>query len=237
MGKKICLLKYYTMQKSFQSLTRGIHDDCAYKQRLHESTSPLSYVINPMAYESCSKCHMGYPGFIGSLGGNGFGIGPDRVDIDSDLRGQTRLQSRCASHLYNPTSYKNCARCGNCDQGLPCGCDHCQSRDVSNLKDCRPGIIPVESMDTRAFDACNPSRSAYLDRFDYLCSNPQDPARIFNYPGNRRLGAETRIDMRDFCGADVPNCKKAANPPNMKPCHYGNQGCRYLADTGKGVYN
>ncbi len=224
------------MQKSYQTNTRGLYDDCSYQQKMHESTSPLSYMINPMAYESGSKCNMAYPGFIGALGGQGFGIGPDRVDVDSDLRGQTRLQSKCASHRYNPTAHKRCHKCDNCTEGLPCGCQHCQTRDLSGLKDCRPGIIPVESSDTRAFDACNPSRNQYIDRFDYLCSNPQDPKRIFNYSGNRRLGAETRLDMRDFCGSDAPNCKKT-NPPTMEECNFGGQGCRYIADTSKGVYN
>lgn len=227
--------KNMQLQKSYNSQTRSISDDCAYKQRLHESTSPLSYVINPQAYESCSKCHMAYPGFIGALGGEGFGIGPDRIDIDSDLRGQTRISSRCASHKYNPLANKFCNGCKNCDQGLPCGCRHCQSKDVSGLKDCRPGIIPVESLDTRAFDACNPARSPYIDRFDYLCKNPQDLSRIIFYPGNRRLGAETRLDMRDYCGANAPDCAKM-NLPNARPCDFGG-GCRYLGDMNKGVYN
>ena len=226
--------KNQMLQKSYHSQTRGINDDCAYKQRLHESTSPLTYVINPEAYESCSKCHMAYPGFIGALGGKGFGLGPDRVDIDSDLRGQTRLQSKCASHLYNPLANKNCSGCQNYDQGLPCGCRQCQSRDVSNLKDCRPGIIPVESLDTRSFNACNPTRAPYINRFETLCKNPQDPARIFFYPGNRRLGAETRLDMRDYCGANASDCAKI-NLPNTRDCKFGG-GCRYLDDMNKGVY-
>jgi hypothetical protein len=41
------------IQKSYRALTRGISDDCAYKQRLHESTSPLLYQINPIANEAC----------------------------------------------------------------------------------------------------------------------------------------------------------------------------------------
>ena len=223
------------MQKSYHSLTRNIHDDCAYNQRIHESTSPLTYVINPLAYESCTKCHMAYPGFIGALGGQGFGIGPDRVDVDSDLRGQTRLQSRCASHTYNPLSYKYCSACQNCDQGLPCGCAHCKTRDVSGLKDCRPGIIPIESQDSRAFNACNDTKNRYLDRFDYLCQNPQDPKRVFFYPGNRRLGAETRLDIRDYCGSNCTDCAKT-NLPSKQACQYGGLGCRHLGDMNKGVY-
>lgn len=223
-----------SIQKSFKSLTRGIYDDCSYKRRLHESTSPLLYNINPIAYESCTKCHQAYPGFIGALGGQGFGVGPNRIDIDSDLRRQTRLLTNCPSHKYNPHSYNYCGACKKCDQGLPCGCRHCKTKDVSNLQDCRPGIIPIESLDTRAFGGCNPTRSAYLDRFDYLCANPQAADRVFHYPGNRRLGAETRMDMKDFCGAGCNTNKPKL--PNMNDCRTGSGGCRYLRDSGKGIY-
>jgi len=223
-----------SIQKSFRSQTRTISDDCAYKRRLHESTSPLLYNINPIAYESCTKCHMAYPGFIGSLGGQGFGIGPDRVDIDSDLRGQTRLLTNCPTHKYNPHSYKYCGSCQNCNQGLPCGCEHCKHKDVSGLKDCRPGIIPIESLDTRAFDACNPAREAYLDRFDYLCCNPQAPSRWAFYPGNRRLGAETRLDMKDHVSSCADGIK--ARLPDMKDCRTGSGNCRYNSDFGKNIY-
>lgn len=231
----------------YKALTRGIHDDCAYKQKLYESTSPLLYQLNPVAYESCNKCHMGYPGFIGKLGGDGFGIGPDRIDIDSDLRGQTRLLSKCPTHKYNPHAYSYCNRCEKCNLGLPCGCDHCRTRDVSHLNDCRPGIIPIESLDTRSFNACSDLNGVFINRFDYLCHNPQDPTRIFMYPDNRRLGEETRLDMKDF----NRGCNYYHNPavlPETKPCFAGGNtfyggptansslGCRYREDMNKNIF-
>lgn len=223
-----------SIQKHFKSLTRGTYDSCAYKRRLHESTSPLLYKINPIAYESCTKCHMSYPGFIGTMGGMGFGIGPDRVDVDSDLRGQTRLLSNCPTHKYNPLSYRHCGTgCENCDQGLPCGDERCRARDVSNLSDCRPGIIPIESLDTRSFDACNPQKDMYLNRFDFLCENPQSPERWAFYGGNRRLGAETRLDMKDHCTRCLP---LRPNLPNKTRCYHGDMGCRHIKDFGKGIY-
>jgi hypothetical protein len=220
-------------QKSYKSLTRGIYDDCAYKRQLHESTSPLLYQINPVAYESCSKCHMAYPGFIGNMGGaaGGFGIGPDRVDVDSDLRGQTRLLTKCPSHKYNPHSYSYCSACTNCNLGLPCGCQHCKTRDVSHLNDCRPGIIPLESLDTRSFDGCNDLNGIYIDRFDHICANPQDPDKIFFYPGNRRLGDNTQLDMRDYSTQCVN-----AKLPNRTPCATGQMGCRHVKDFDKNIF-
>lgn len=227
-----------SIKKNFRSQTHLLNDDCAYKRRIHESTSPLLYNINPIAYESCTKCHQAYPGFIGALGGKGFGIGPNRIDIDSELRNQSRLLSRCPSHKYNPTSYKNCGSCKKCDQGLPCGCQHCATKsDVSRLQDCRPGIIPIESLDTRAFGGCNTTKDQYLDRFDYLCTNPQ-AVGVFHTPSEKvRLGANTRQNIRDFYG----NCKDANRPrlPNMNDCRTGSGlGCRNIknGDFGKGIF-
>ena len=151
--------------KSNKALSRLIHDDCAYKHRLYESTSPLMYRINPVFAEACSKCHMGYPGFIGTLGGFGFGVGPDRIDIDSDLRGETRLITKCPTHKYNPNSYIYCSKCSNCNAGLPCGCAHCKHSDVSHLQDCRPGIVPIESLDTRNFNGCSDLNGIFINLF------------------------------------------------------------------------
>lgn len=225
-----------SIQKSFKSQSNLINDDCAYQRRLHESTSPLMYNINPIAYESCTKCHMAYPGFSGALGGQGFGIGPDRVDIDSDLRGQTRLLTNCPTHKYNPSSYKYCGACSACDQGIPCpnNCNHCRTRDVSHLRDCRPGIIPIESLDTRAFDSCNPLGEKYVNRFDFLCANPQAPQRIFNTPSEKiRLGHNTRQNMRDFAGNCAGNRPQL---PNMNDCRTGAGGCRQVNQTHTGIY-
>ena len=229
-----------SIQKSFRSQTRTISDDCAYKRRIHESTSPLLYNINPLAYESCTKCHMAYPGFIGALGGQGFGIGPSRIDKDSELRQTTRLLSRCPSHKYNPNANAYCGSCKKCDQGLPCGCQHCAKKTATNnLQDCRPGIIPVESLDTRAFNGCNAQKSSYLDRFAFLCANPQSVNRVFYTPSEKlRLGHNTRQDMRDYCGSGCKTNKPKL--PNKKACQTGAGGCRYIGggngDFAKGIY-
>lgn len=220
-----------SIQKNFKSLTSMRNDDCTYKAYLAQSTSPMLYNLSILPYESCQKCHMAYPGFIGKMGGDGFGIGPDRIDIDSDLRGQTRLLSDCPSHKYSPQSYSYCGSCNNCNQGLPCGCDHCKTKDVSNLGDCRPGIIPVESMDTRTWNGCNDLNGLYIDRFDHLCHNPQSPDRIFFYPGNRRLGANTQLDMKDYSTQCVN-----AKLPNSCPCGSGGLGCTHVADFKNGIF-
>ena len=233
-------MKKQQIAKSFKQLTRNIHDDCAYKHRLYESTSPLLYNINPIAYESCNKCRMGYPGFIGSLGGHGFGIGPDRVDVDSDIRGQTRILSRCPTHRYNPYSYGTCNQCEKCNTGLPCGCDHCKSQDMDSLKECRPGIIPIDSLDTRQWNACSDLNGIFINRYDHLCQNPQVQDRWRFYPGNRRLGAETRLDARDSYPVDASGQHMDSfnmNLAHRDSCKAGSgSGCRKLQDFNTNIY-
>ena len=75
--------KYSQMSPVYNTHNRLLYDKCAYEHRLYESTSPLAYNINPIAYESCSKCQMLYPGFLGSMGGFGFGVGPNEIDLES----------------------------------------------------------------------------------------------------------------------------------------------------------
>lgn len=231
-----------SIQKSFKSLTRGIYDDCAYKKRLAESVSPLLYSINPIAYESCTKCKTGvmaHPQIPPASRGAGFGFGMPStlVDVDSDLRRQTRLLTNCPSHKYNPLSYNYCQSCPRCDKGLPCGCSHCVTSSHAQ-DDCHPGIIPVEALDTRAFDACNPTKNMFLsNQFQFLCSNPQAPQRWNFYGSNRRLGANTQLDIRDHVATQAPCSMVSPNLPKREPCTFGNMGCRYGADFGKGIYN
>lgn len=195
-----------------QNLTRGIYDKCAYNQRLHESTSPLNYVINPVYSETASKCHQPYVGYLGSLGGAGYGVGSDRIDLESDIMGKTRLLSKCPSHSYNPHSYSYCGACPNCSAGMPCNCSHCKTTDINNLQDCNPAILPVESLDSRNWNACSDLNGVFINRFDYLCQNPQDPNRVIFYKNtNRRLGEETRLDIKD---------KYPYGPRGMMSCNH-----------------
>lgn len=98
-----------------------MYDTCAYKKKLEESTSPLSYILNPMAYEHCSKCRVEF----GLQGGPQVSHHPgNMIDLENDLRGATRPASHCPSKHYTP----RCRNCRNCNEGLPCGCYHCKEK-------------------------------------------------------------------------------------------------------------
>ena len=81
------------------SSNRLMYDTCAYKKSLDESTGTLAYVLNPMKYENCNKCRME----LGILGGPSVSqIKGNLVDLENDLRGQTRPLSQCPSRKYQP---------------------------------------------------------------------------------------------------------------------------------------
>ena len=86
------------------SSNRLLYDDCAYKQRLDESVDPLSYMLNPIKYENCNKCRVN-KGIV--AGTNVSNIRGNLVDLENDLRGQTRSLSDCSSRKYIPNINNN----------------------------------------------------------------------------------------------------------------------------------
>lgn len=81
------------------SSNRLIYDSCAYQKNLQQSTSPLDYMLYTGKYENCAKCRIEF----GVVGGNGVSLfSGNLVDLESDLRGQTRQASLCPSTMYVP---------------------------------------------------------------------------------------------------------------------------------------
>ncbi|CAH6421740.1 Hypothetical protein KVN_LOCUS426 [uncultured virus] len=78
------------------SSNRLIYDNCAYEKDLHESTSPLMYNLYQGKFEHCQKCR--FDQFITPY---------MLVDIESELRNQTRPQSNCDQFKYNPKCPKS----------------------------------------------------------------------------------------------------------------------------------
>ena len=81
------------------SSNRLIYDECAYKKTLQQSTDPLNYALYTGKYENSAKCRIE----LGSVGGNGVSLfNGNLVDLESDLRGQTRQTSLCPCDKYGP---------------------------------------------------------------------------------------------------------------------------------------
>ncbi len=82
------------------SFNRLIYDDCSYAQELSQTTSILSYQLDPNRYYNCNACR----NTLGLVGGNNVSIAKNGnlVDIESDLMG-IRPLSKCPEMKYmNP---------------------------------------------------------------------------------------------------------------------------------------
>lgn len=105
------------------SSNRLSYDSCAYEKSLQQSTSPLDYMLYNGKYENSSKCRIEF----GTLGGNGVSLfDGNLVDLESELRGQTRQASLCPSKSYTQTG-KNYDDKGN---GMPYSSNACNTKIV-----------------------------------------------------------------------------------------------------------
>ena len=85
------------------SSNRSLYDTCNYQKRLYESTSPLLHQTYFGAVENVNKCRDD-PNFF-PLRNH-----PTIIDIESDLRNQTRPYSKCDQFKYSPS----CTKSGMC---------------------------------------------------------------------------------------------------------------------------
>jgi len=82
------------------SSNRLSYDSCAYKTDLKQSTDPLQYMLYQGKYYNDSHCRNSF----GLVGGNGVSLySGNLVDLESDLRGQTRMASECSSKMFQPS--------------------------------------------------------------------------------------------------------------------------------------
>jgi len=73
------------------------YDSCAYNKELNEQLNEFKYIMDDSKYVNCNKCRM----VKGIVGGNDVSqISGNLVDLESDLRGQTRMSSLCPSHHW-----------------------------------------------------------------------------------------------------------------------------------------
>lgn len=81
------------------SFNRLTYDTCTYKKDLAESVGVLDWVLDPIRYENDHKCRHE----LGLVGGTAVShISGNLVDLESDLRGQTRIINRCGCHEWQP---------------------------------------------------------------------------------------------------------------------------------------
>jgi len=81
------------------SFNKLAYDTPTYKRVLQESVTISDYVFDESRFENASKCRHE----LGLVAGTAVShIEGNLVDLESDLRGQTRLQTMCTARQYAP---------------------------------------------------------------------------------------------------------------------------------------
>ena len=139
------------------SFNRLAYDTCAYEQQLNQSKGPGEYTLNvPKA--TCEPCFPENPQYrvqnqgVSTVGKNHI----KNVDVESDLKGQSRLASKCAKNNFMP----------NCD-----------TYKLTHYRDC---VMTTE--ETRTTNPASNLRGTGWNRWEWLCLNPQDKVSFNNYP-------------------------------------------------------
>jgi hypothetical protein len=150
------------------STNRLPYDDCAYNQSVHVLTDPLYYQLYLGKHENCNRCsHPTQPRNV------------PLVDIESELKNQTRAASLCANMKYSPyCTYSNLKPYGclsTYDQKVPveippelCLYDH-NFIDLYNVP--RPTDNGIPQM---AINICKPPIKTKVDNvmFDPVVLSP-----------------------------------------------------------------
>jgi len=151
------------------SFNRLPYDVNAYQQQLNESVGPMDYMLNVPT--GCDQCYPNDPSVriqksgASTVGGTKF----QNVDVESELKGQTRQASKCPTEQFM---------------------SDCEQPDLTHYKDC-----VIASEETRTTNpACN-LRGTGWNRWEWLCLNPQDKVAFDNHP-NGRVPFDADVSVR-----------------------------------------
>ena len=176
------------------SFNRLNYDTGSYKQELNQSVGPGNYAINKPPI-SCEACYPENPALRLQHRGDSVDKGQFMIDIDSELLGLFRKNSKNPKKHYIP-----CCDGSTCTSGQPCGDgvrESCRSNkgqpkrgqmanDHKKLKHWKECMIPAE--DTRLSNPPCSLRGTGWNRWEWLCLNPQDRVEIpFDWNISNRL--------------------------------------------------
>lgn len=113
------------------SFTNLRYDNCDYKYQLKQSMTPLQYHLDPVKFENSMPCRIE----LGIVGGNNVSLPRGNlVDVESELRGITRVASRCPEYLYNnPCSQENGSNLLTCQDNRKFSNRDCTTIDYSKV--------------------------------------------------------------------------------------------------------
>lgn len=81
------------------SFNRLSYDQNTYQRHLNANVGVLGYIMNPLQYEHQQKCRHEF-GLVG--GTNVSHINGNLVDLESEMRGQTHILSKCGTNQPKP---------------------------------------------------------------------------------------------------------------------------------------
>ena len=85
------------------SSNRLIYDNCAYSLRINDNKDQFKYQVYVPKFENCTKCKLGSEEDKQRMA--------DRVDIESELKDQTRFSTLCPSKKFLPCGFGNNDAC------------------------------------------------------------------------------------------------------------------------------
>lgn len=243
------------------SFNRLNYDTCQYKQTLAESVGPGHYSLNTPPV-SCDPCYPSDPKIRLQRSGASIDTSRPLIDIDSELQNIVRPHSKCPSRKFIPQCSGYDAKGYPCGQGVTNSCTPCEANSNSasaapsteeeqarggagtlhpgskcpdqyagtlrHYKDCS-----LKEDDTRLSNpACN-LRGTGINRWEWLCMNPQDRVEIpFDHNISNRLvvkdnhrpcvqypskpTAQPVAGAAPNCMYTTPTCGVPTNPPSVQ---------------------
>lgn len=159
--------------------TNLIYDECAYNDRVTESTSPMLYRLNPQSVHNCNTCLSD--------------LGPRSSSGVSTTVGSTVAEKQKSIDIENILSNRN-VRPSKCKHGKVNTAD-LNSYSLKHARICDNTLNPISSRLT------HPSKNykgMTINRFYDLHKNPQAPI-YWNSAAN------TRLEARDNYVVNYPN--------------------------------
>lgn len=171
------------------SLTGLKYDDCSYTHVVKESISPGDYMLQTPRV--CDPCFVVTPG----VNVDRFGASlceKNLIDVDSELLNITRKASDCPGKKFLPTAEPFC--------------------NATNYKEC--DFLTPE--DTRLSNPLCTGKESTINRWEWLCRNPQDKALM---PFDWFIANRTIVkDNHRPCLAKPMDQTSALPPVKKSPC-------------------
>lgn len=151
---------------NYKYFTNLNYDACAIKQKDDENKDYFGWITDPNISESKDSCFNKLSPFSRNPSSS---IPSSKMDIESDLRGQTRVLSRCSSQKFSPKFNVETV--------------------TEEMVQCNTFLEPEY---TRVKKPCNTLSGIYIDRFEILHEDYQS-----HISDNSFIGANTRLEVRD----------------------------------------